>query len=353
MQNGNYAKIDLTTKLKNNRFIRKFILLSDNMIGKKLVIGLLVAIIVLVSSILYYTLSSNTMSIQGEVEVNRVDVAARVQGRASQIAVDVGSNVKINDTLVVLSSPSLLAQRDYVQSQLDVAIANRNIAYSTRPESIDAQNAALEKAEADLLLAQQSYNRFKQLYEKKQISKQQYDESSNQLAVAKQVREAAKANYDLTVNGNSIESKALADAQVKAAETALAQVDVDIKELTVVSPINGQITAKVAEIGQLYSAGTPLVSLIDLDDVWITFNVREDLLHGARVGDVYKITIPALKKQIQVKVTAINPLGEYANWRATKATGDFDLKTFEVRAKPIEKTEGLRPGMSATITWKL
>lgn len=320
--------------------------------GKKIIISLLAVIFILTGCILYYSLSDSSISLQGEVEVNRIDVAARVQGRATKINVDIGDNVKKNDILLILSSPSLLAQRDYVQSQLDVAIANRNIAYSTRPESIDAQNAALEKAEADLLLAQQSYARLSQLYEKKQISKQQFDESSNQLAVAKQVREAAKANYDLTVNGNSIESKALADAQVKAAETALAQVDVDIQELTVISPINGQVTAKIAEMGQLYSAGTPLFSLIDLDDIWITFNVREDLLHGAKVGDTYNITIPALKERVQVKVTAINPLGEYANWRATKATGDFDLKTFEVRAKPIDKIIGLRPGMSATITWK-
>lgn len=320
--------------------------------GKKIIISLLAVIFILTGCILYYSLSDSSISLQGEVEVNRIDVAARVQGRATKINVDIGDNVKKNDILLILNSPSLLAQRDYVQSQLDVAIANRNIAYSTRPESIDAQNAALEKAEADLLLAQQSYARLSQLYEKKQISKQQFDESSNQLAVAKQVREAAKANYDLTVNGNSIESKALADAQVKAAETALAQVDVDIQELTVISPINGQVTAKIAEMGQLYSAGTPLFSLIDLDDIWITFNVREDLLHGAKVGDTYNITIPALKERVQVKVTAINPLGEYANWRATKATGDFDLKTFEVRAKPIDKIIGLRPGMSATITWK-
>ncbi|RKS87675.1 HlyD family secretion protein [Orbus hercynius] len=322
------------------------------MSSKKHIFILFIAIIVLASFILYYSLSSHTMSLQGEVEVNRVDIAARVQGRASQINYDVGDNVSKGDVLLVLSSPSLVAQRDYVQSQLDVAIANRNIAYSTRQETIDAQKAALEKAEADLLLAQLSYERLKKLAEKNLISKQQFDESSNQLSVAKQAREEAKANYQYSVNGNSVESKELADAQVKEAQTALSQVNVDLSELTVISPINGQITAKVAEIGQLYSPGTPLFSIIDLDDMWITFNVREDLLHNAKVGDIYRITIPALKKQIQVRITAINALGEYANWRATKATGDFDLKTFEVRAKPTEQVDGLRPGMSATITWK-
>lgn len=320
---------------------------------KKTIFALLLISLILIIWISAHLLLNNTMSLQGEVQVNRVDISARVQGRATKINYDVGDNVKKGDVLLILSSPALIAQRDYIQSQLDVALANHSITYSTRQESIDAQKASLEKTEADLLLAQQSYNRLQQLSQKNLISKQQYDEASNQLSVAKQAREAAKANHDLAVNGNSIEAKALADAQVKQAQVALEQIDVDIKELTVVSPIDGQITNRIAEIGQLYSPGTPLFSLIDLDDVWITFNVREDLLNSAKVGDVYTITIPSLKKQIPVKITAINALGSYANWRATKATGDFDLKTFEVRAKPIDKIEGLRPGMSATITWRI
>lgn len=323
------------------------------MSGKKQILSLLIIVLLFVVWIIYYSFSSTTMSLQGEVEVNRVDVAARVQGRASEINYNVGDNVKQGDVLAILSSPALMAQRDLVQSQLDVAIANRNITYSTRQETIDAQKAALEKAQADLLLAKQSYDRLQQLSEKNLISKQQYDEASNQLAVAERARDAAKANYDLTVNGNSAEAKALADAQVKQAQSALEQINVEVKELTVVSPIDGQITNRIAEIGQLYNPGTPLFSLVNLDDAWVTFNVREDWLNNAKVGDVYKITIPALKKQISVEITAINALGSYANWRATKATGDFDLKTFEVRAKPVEKVEGLRPGMSATISWKI
>ncbi|WP_392559978.1 HlyD family secretion protein [Orbus mooreae] len=321
--------------------------------GKKIILSLLIVILIFVGWMTYSSLSDKTMSLQGEVQVNRVDISARVQGRAVEINYDVGDNVNKGDVLLVLSSPALIAQRDYIQSQLDVAIANKNITYSTRPENIDAQKAALQKAEADLLLAQQSHDRLQQLASKNLISKQQYDEASNQLAVAKQATQVAKANYDLVVNGNSVEAKALADAQVKQAQSALEQIDVDIKELTVISPINGQITSRIAEIGQLYNPGTPLFSLVDLDDAWVTFNVREDWLNSAKVGDVYTINIPALNKKIPVKITAINALGSYANWRATKATGDFDLKTFEVRAKPIDKVEGLRPGMSATITWKI
>lgn len=321
--------------------------------GKKIILALLIVILIFVGWMTYSSLSAKTMSLQGEVQVNRVDISARVQGRAVEINYDVGDNVNKGDVLLVLSSPALIAQRDYIQSQLDVAIANKNITYSTRPENIDAQKAALQKAAADLLLAQQSHDRLEQLASKNLISKQQYDEASNQLAVAKQATQVAKANYDLVVNGNSVEAKALADAQVKQAQSALEQINVDIKELTVISPINGQITSRIAEIGQLYNPGTPLFSLVDLDDAWVTFNVREDWLNSAKVGDVYTINIPALNKKIPVKITAINALGSYANWRATKATGDFDLKTFEVRAKPIDKVEGLRPGMSATITWKI
>ncbi|WP_392565911.1 efflux RND transporter periplasmic adaptor subunit [Utexia brackfieldae] len=320
--------------------------------SKKLLPILLILILALIAWMTYYATSARAIVLQGEVEANRVDISARIQGRAAQINYNVGQDVKKGDVLLELSSPALLAQRDYVKSQLEVAIANRNITYSTRQENIDAQKAALEKSQADLTLAQQSYNRLEKLAAKNLISNQQFDEAKNQLQVATKATQAAKANYDLAVNGNSDEVKALADAQVKQAETALAQINIDIQELIVRSPIDGQITARIAELGQLYNPGTPLFSLINLDDVWLTFNVREDLLNNTKLGDQYQIMIPALNRKITVKITAINALGQYANWRATKATGDFDLKTFEVRAQPVEKIAGLRPGMSATISLK-
>ncbi|OCG57869.1 MULTISPECIES: HlyD family secretion protein [unclassified Gilliamella] len=318
-------------------------------------LSLIVAIMAVIAMviIIYFVNQPNTIILQGEVESSRVDVAARVQGRVIQFNYDVGDNVKQGDVLLNLSNPALLAQLATSEAQLKVAMASRDNTYSTRPETIDVQKAQLDKAKSDLLLAQTSYERINRLVKNGTVSKQNYDESFNQYQAAIKAHEAAKANLALAENGSSVEQKKLADVQVEQSKAALEQVNADVNELTLVSPINGQITTRVAEVGQLYSPGTPLYSIIDLNDIWFTFNIREDLLGDLKVGDTFKVKVPALNNQvIDVKVTVLNALGQYANWQATKATGDFDLKTFEMRAKPINKVLGLRPGMSVTTKWQ-
>ena len=317
--------------------------------------SLIVAIIAVIAMvvIIYFAYQPSTIILQGEVESNRVDVAARVQGRVNQFNYDVGDDVKQGEVLLTLSNPALLAQLATAEAQLKVAMASRDNTYSTRPETIDVQKAQLDKAKSDLDLAQTSYERINRLAKNGTVSKQNYDESFNQYQAAIKAYEAAKANLSLAENGSSVEQKKLADVQVEQSESALAQVKADVNELTLVSPINGQITTRVAETGQLYSPGTPLYSIIDLNDIWFTFNIREDLLGNLKVGDTFQVRVPALNNQIiDVKVTVLNALGQYANWQATKATGDFDLKTFEMRAKPINKVSGLRPGMSVTTKWQ-
>ncbi|KDN10077.1 HlyD family secretion protein [Gilliamella sp. Imp1-1] len=317
--------------------------------------SLIVAIIAVITMvvIIYFAYQPSTIILQGEVESNRVDVAARVQGRVNQFNYDVGDDVKQGEVLLTLSNPALLAQLATAEAQLKVAMASRDNTYSTRPETIDVQKAQLDKAKSDLDLAQTSYERINRLAKNGTVSKQSYDESFNQYQAAIKAYEAAKANLSLAENGSSVEQKKLADVQVEQSEAALAQVKADVNELTLVSPINGQITTRVAETGQLYSPGTPLYSIIDLNDIWFTFNIREDLLGNLKVGDMFQVRVPALNNQIiDVKVTVLNALGQYANWQATKATGDFDLKTFEMRAKPINKVSGLRPGMSVTTKWQ-
>ncbi|WP_085247980.1 HlyD family secretion protein [Gilliamella mensalis] len=312
----------------------------------------IIAVIAMVT-VIYLANQPNTIILQGEVESNRVDVAARVQGRVIQFNYDVGDDVKQGDVLLTLSSPALLAQLATAEAQLKVTMASRDNTYSTRPETIEVQKAQLDKAKSDLALAQTSYERINRLAKNGTVSKQSYDESFNQYQAAIKAYDAARANLALAENGSSIEQKKLADVQVEQSEAALLQVKADVNELTLVSPISGQITTRVAETGQLYSPGTPLYSIIDLNDIWFTFNIREDLLGNLKVGDTFQVKVPALNNQvIDVKVTVLNALGQYANWQATKATGDFDLKTFEMRAKPINDVAGLRPGMSVTTKWQ-
>lgn len=287
--------------------------------------------------------------IQGEVEVNRVDISVRVQGRATELFYELGDDVKKGEVLVILENPAMKAQQITAEAQYNVAVANRNVAYSTRPEVIEAQKALVAAAEDAVILAKHSYDRVKNA--QGGVSQQVFDEVKTAYEVAVKNKLAAVANLELAENGSSIETKELADAQVEQAKASLNQVNTDVDTLIVYATTDGQVTAKIAEVGQLYNPGTPLYSLIDLSNMWVTFNVREDFLNAAKIGDTFEVEVPALGITTEVKITALNALGQYASWRATKATGEFDLRTFEVRAKPVNPINGLRPGMSVIAKW--
>lgn len=309
-------------------------------------------IILLVGTIFYISRHKPELVIQGEVAANRVDISVRVQGRATKLTADIGDKVRQGDLLLQLESPALVTQLASSEAQYNVAVANRDVVYSTRPETIEAMKAQYEKSTADLRLAKSNLDRMEQAAPRGGISQQNLDVARNAFSAAMDANTAAKAQYDLAVNGSSIQQKKLADAQVDQALAALNQVREDYVELTVLAPADGQVAARVAEVGQLYNPGTPLYSLVDMNNLWLTFNIREDYLNYAAVGDHFMIYVPALKKDVEVQIQAINPLGQFANWHATKATGDFDLKTFEVRAKPVVTNHELLPGMSVIADWK-
>ncbi|ABS17395.1 efflux RND transporter periplasmic adaptor subunit (plasmid) [Brucella anthropi] len=293
-----------------------------------------------------------TLLVQGEVEATRIDLATKVAGRVSSAPVSFGDRVTAGQLLVELDSPQLKAGLDTAEASLAVARSNRELTFSTRPETIAARRAELSKAEADVVLAQRTYDRLSGLLDRSVTSQQAVDQASNSLDAALRAREAAEANLQLAENGNSVEQKAVAVAQVRQAEASVAQTTADIAELTIRSPIDGQVTARMAEPGKLFSAGAPVISIVDVDRAWFTFNVREDLLDGLEIGRTLQVRVPALgNRLVEAKITAINALGSFANWRATKATGDFDLRTFELRAEPVAAERNLRPGMSALVEW--
>ena len=311
-----------------------------------------VAVAGLVLALLWTVERPQPLVIQGEVEATRVDLAARVSGRVAKSPVDLGDRVSAGDVVVELDSPQLRASLATSKATLAVAQTNRELAFSVRQETIDARRAELQKAEADVALAQKTYDRTRQLLEQSFASQQVLDQAANTLDAAARARDAASATLQLAEQGNSPEQKAVSVAQVDQAAAAVAEIEVNIAELLVRAPMTGEVTARTAEIGELFSAGTPLISIVDVDNAWFTFNLREDLLTGLGVGDSLPVRVPALGgRTVAAKVTAINAEGSYANWRATKATGNFDLRTFEVRARPAAPVDGLRPGMSGLIDW--
>jgi len=313
---------------------------------------LIVVVLAALGALLWFATRPPPLILQGEVSANRIDISARVAGRVTKLNTDVGKNVEAGAVVVELESPQLEAARLAAQAAVGVARADFARISSTRPETIAARQAELAAADADVKLYQEVYDRQSQLIRSGSTPQSRLDEATRNLEAAIRKREASEASLRLTTEGASQEERALAAAQVKQAEAGLAQRETDIKELMVRAPVSGQVTTRVAEVGGNYGAGAPLLSLIDISHPWLTFNIREDLLGGLKVGDTFKVDIPALNKDnIDVRVTVINVQGQYATWRATRATGGFDLRTFEVRAEPVTPVAGLRPGMSVVAQW--
>jgi HlyD family secretion protein len=323
------------------------------MMGKTSVRWLIgVVVIAAFATMLWLATRPPPLTIQGEVSADRVDISPRVAARIVTLKADVGDTMERGAVMAELESPQLVAARLAAQAALAVAKADLDRINSTRPETIAARQAELNAAKADETLAQETYNRQTELARTGNAPQARVDEVTRNLDTAVRKRESAEAALQLATTGASKEERALAAAQVKQAEATLNQRDVDVAEFTIRSPITGQVTARVAALGENFSAGAPLFSMIDMQNLWFTFNLREDLLGGLKIGDKFDLTVPALKSQvIPVRVTMINVQGQYAAWRATRATGDFDLRTFEVRALPIQPVDGLRPGMSAIVAW--
>jgi HlyD family secretion protein len=302
--------------------------------------------------LLWFATLPPPLVVQGEVSTDRVDISPRGSGRTAKLNVDVGDTVQRGDVIAALESPQLVAAMHATEAALSVAEADLVRVNSTRPETISARKAELEAAQADVVLYQTNQQRQQRLFSSAATAQSTVDEANRNLESAIRKREAAQANLDLAVAGSSKEEKALAAAKVNQAKAMLQQQKTDIAELEIHAPIDGQVTTRIAELGENFSVGAPLFSIIDIAHPWFTFNLREDLLNGLKVGDAFKVTVPALDNQtVEVKVTVINAQGQYATWRATRATGDFDLRTFEVRATPTTPIEGLRPGMSAIASW--
>ena len=302
---------------------------------------------------LWYLVQPQPLIIQGEADATRIDIAARVDGRVGQRPVERGDNVAAGQLLFQIDNPELVAKLHEAQAGLKLAVAQlANIEVGTRVEVIAQRKAAVDTATANLTLAQRTYDRVKELAGSGNAPIQRLDESTNSLQVAQRTLDQAKSAYDEAVNGYTAEQHGIARASVANAQASIDTIQAQVNELVVTAPIASQVYQIGAELGEYVSPGVPLLSLIDLNDVWLRFDLREDLAKGLKVGDRFQMRVPALgDKLIMAEIRFINARGEYAGWRATRATGDFDLRTFEIRAYPVTPISELRPGMSVYAFW--
>jgi HlyD family secretion protein len=303
---------------------------------------------------IYYLVRGQPLLVQGEVDATRFDIAARVDGRVGEIPVTRGQNVNANAVLVRIDNPETLAKHEQALAAKLVADAQlANINVGTRPEVVAARKATLERAQAALVLTQQTYERVRQLAERGNAPQARLDQATDSLHEAERAVDQAKSAYEQAVNGYTKEEREIAAANVGKALADVKAVQSIIDQMVVYAPVASQVYQRNVEPGEFVSPGVPLVTLIDLDDLWIHFDLREDLVKTLKVGGRFDVRIPALSdRQITVEVKLIATKGEYASWRATRATGDFDLRTFSIRAYPVDKVPELRPGMSAYLDWR-
>ena len=284
---------------------------------KKRAIYLILLMLILIALAVLFRAHNQYLLLQGEVDAPEVIVASKAKGRVIERHIERGDDVKAGQLMITLDSPELNAQvaaleaaKAQAQAQLDLSI------HGTREESIRNLQAILSQAQAQATNATKDYQRL-----------------------------SAVAN-------KGIELLEKYRAALQQAEQQLIELKVQQQDLQVKAPVDGEVGPIPAEVGELFNANSPLATLIRLPEAYFVYNLREDILADIRKGDRITITVPALgNKEVEAEVRYIAPMGDYATKRATRATGDFDLKTFEVRLYPTAQIEGLRPGMSALWRW--
>ena len=309
--------------------------------------------VVVVGLIGFFLLDRSPETIQGEVEVSEYRISSKVPGRILELRVKEGDYVHVGDTLAILDAPEVQAKKTQAQSAEDAAAALSDLAQAgARQEQVSGAYQLWQQAKAGLEIAQKTYERVQRLFDEGVMTAQKRDEALANYKALQAQEKAAKSQYDMAVNGARQQEKRAAQAQVNRARGAVQEVQSYIRETVQISNVEGEVSGIYPKVGELIGTGSPIMSISVMSDLWGTFNVREDQLNGLKIGDTFTAFAPAFNKEIKMKVFYIKDEGSYAVWKATKANGQYDLKTFEVKARPEEVFEGLRPGMSLIIKEK-
>jgi len=307
-------------------------------------------VVVIVALIGFVALDRDPEIIQGQVEVSEYRVSSKVPGRILEIRVQEGDFVHAGDTLAIIDAPEVRAKQQQAQGAEAGAAALEQMARNgARKEQVQGAFQLLQQAKAGLEIAEKSYMRVQHLFDEGVVSAQKRDEAEALLKSSQAQVKAAQSQYDMAVNGARQEEKMAAQAQVSRAKGAVEEVNAYIGETVQTAQMDGEVGSIYPKLGELVGTGSPIMTISMMDDLWGTFNVREDHLGELQVGKEFDAFVPAFNKTIRMKVYYLKDQGTYAVWKATKANGQYDLKTFEVKARPVEPQEGLRPGMSLVI----
>ncbi|EMM5119564.1 secretion protein HlyD [Providencia stuartii] len=320
---------------------------------KKRTIALILLMLILIAAAALFHSHNQFLLLQGEVDAPEVMVTSKAKGRVIERHVERGDDVKKGQLLLTLESPELTAQYAALKAARDQAKAQlAQSLHGTREETIRHLQASLAQANSQYQNASREYQRLSNLSAKGYVSANELDNARKAKEVAFQQVQGAKAQLEEAKNGDRIELRQKYEAALNEAEQKLAELQVQLDDLQVKAPVDGEIGPIPAEVGEIFNAGSPLLTMVRIPQSYFIYNLREDILVDVKKGDRVQLDVPALgDKKIEAEVRYIAPKGDYATKRATRATGDFDLKTFEVRLYPVDPVDGLRPGMSVLWRW--
>ncbi|WP_407333612.1 HlyD family secretion protein [Enterovibrio sp. 27052020O] len=289
---------------------------------------------------------------QGQIEAQQYTVSSKVAGRIDEVLVRKGELVNKGDLIFTLYSPEIAAKLEQAKAGKAAAGAMAEQAESgARAQEINAARDQWQKARAGAQLAEKTFQRVDALYREGVAAEQKRDEAFTQWQAAKYTENAARQMYDMAKEGARSETKRAAQEQVRMAEGAVAEVEAYAKDTKIHSWYKGEVSQILLQPGELSPQGFPVVTIIDMQDAWAVFNIREDKLNQFKKGAVFNASIPSLSDQAYAfEVTHVAPMGDFATWRATNSQQGYDMRTFEVEARPVEAIDGLRAGMSVLVT---
>ncbi|MCC8146846.1 MAG: efflux RND transporter periplasmic adaptor subunit [Bacteroidales bacterium] len=308
-------------------------------------------IVVIISTIGILSLGKQPELMQGQIEATEIRISGKILGRVNRFLVEEGQNVEKGDTLVVINSPEVMAQYNHVNALGDVAIyENQKVEEGTRKEIVEAARQGWNKTKSDLDLAEITYRRIQSLYRDSVITEQRRDETEALYKATQAAERAAFQVYQLAMEGASVQDRKSSQSLVRAARSTAEEIEFLLEDTRLVAPESGQIAVIYPKRGELVAPGTPIMSLIVLEEAYVILNVREDLMPRFKIGGRFVGNVPAINRQeIEFEVYYISPLGSYATWKSTKQAGSYDMRTFEIKARPVDNVAGLRPGMSVLV----
>lgn len=319
------------------------------------IVGILSAIVVVVIAIIalgLYLVKSEPVLIQGTVECTSYKASSKVPGRIDSMKVEQGESVEKGQLLYVLSTPELNAKLQQAEAVRSAAKALDDKAVAgARSQQIESALNMWQKAQTGKELAKKTYERVQNLYRDGVVPAQKLDEAKANYDAMTATESAAHSQYRMALEGARKEEKAAAAAQVRQAQGAVREVESYINDAMVYSPVSGEVSTVISEEGELVGSGYPVVTILDLTDAWVTFNIKETMLPKIQMGKQIEAYIPALDKTVALQVTYIAVQADFATWNATRTQGGFDIRTFAVKMKPVDAFVGLRPGMSAIVNW--